>query len=265
MRFSISSLLSITFLFLLFLVVFISLFQITSEIYRANFLVLITNEITFMAKSFRLTLFYSFFSAASSVILGFFFLYFFRKSSSLFYIITAIPHLAFAHLVWLSFYSGGLWSKIYYNLFTSKLTFLSHDSGAGIILAFALKEVPFVVLILAPLFKKELKQLEECAQTLGANKFQTILKIFWPLLKAPCLSAFIILFTFTFGAFEIPFVLSPDRVKPLSVFAFESFQSIDLEDRFYTYFISLLIFVVNITIYVFFSKAFKSEQQHLES
>lgn len=215
--------------------------------------------------SLKLSLFYSLVASLLSTFGGFLVVYVLRKVPRIFIFISSVPHLAFAHLIWLSYSSGGVWSKVSFKLFDERLTFLSGTSGWGIILGFVLKELPFAVLVLAPLFKRELTFLEESAVSLGANKFQVITKVIVPSLKAPIIGTMLILFTYTFGAFEIPYILSPDQIKPLSVTAFEAFNSIELSDRYITYMISLIIFTINFFVYVLFSRVFVTDDQRLSA
>lgn len=213
--------------------------------------------------SLKLSFFYSLIASFLSTIGGFLVVYFLRKIPKIFIFISSVPHLAFAHLVWLSYYSGGFWSKVSFTFFGERLMFLSSAQGWGIILGFVLKELPFAVLILAPLFKRELVLIEESAASLGASKFQIVSRIIIPNLKAPLMGIMLMLFTYTFGAFEIPYVLAPDQIKPLAVAAFEAFNSIELNDRYVTYSISLLLFAVNAIIYMLFSRAFLTSGQRL--
>lgn len=215
--------------------------------------------------SIKLTFFYSFLTSIISTLSGLIIVYYLREIPRVFILISSIPHLAFAHLIWLNYYSGGFWSKVSFMISGEKLSFLSSSQGWGIILGFVLKELPFAVLVLAPLFKKELQLIEESALSLGANKYEIITKVIIPTLKAPLIGIILILFTYTYGAFEIPFILSPDQIKPLAVLALESFNSIDLSDRNITYMISLIIFSMNLVIYLIFSKAFVTNNQRLEN
>jgi putative spermidine/putrescine transport system permease protein len=74
-------------------------------------------------------------------------------------------------------------------------------------------------------------QYEEMARTLGAGAWQRFQHVLVPLLYPAMLSASLIVFAFTFGAFEVPYVMGRTYPKALPVWAFQGFNDVDLNQR----------------------------------
>ncbi|MGI8856889.1 MAG: ABC transporter permease [Thermomicrobiales bacterium] len=100
--------------------------------------------------------------------------------------------------------------------------------GIGIILVYVWKEVPFITLLLLAALAGIGDQAEEAARTLGASAWQRFRHVLLPLLLPAMLSASLIVFAFTFGAFEVPYVMGRTYPKALPVWAYERFNDVDL-------------------------------------
>ncbi len=109
---------------------------------------------------------------------------------------------------------------------------LVRDSfGVGIILAYLWKEVPFVGLIVLATLQSLGEDYEDGARTLGARRWQRFRYVTLPLIGPSLISSSLIVFSFTFGAYEIPAVLGVRYPKALPVVSYELFLSPDLNDR----------------------------------
>ena len=96
--------------------------------------------------------------------------------------------------------------------------------GVGIILVYVWKEVPFITLLLLAALAGIGDQSEEAARTLGAISVAALPPCAVPLLFPAMLSASLIVFAFTFGAFEVPYVMGRTYPKALPVWAYERLQ-----------------------------------------
>ena len=103
--------------------------------------------------------------------------------------------------------------------------------GVGVILVYVWKEVPFITLLLLAALAGIGGQYEEAARTLGASAWQRFRYVLLPLLLPAILSASLIVFAFTFGAFEVPYVMGRTYPKALPVWAYERFNDVDLSQR----------------------------------
>lgn len=159
-----------------------------------------------------------------------------RISTFLFQLNLPIPHIVGAIGILFLFTQGGFISRIAHsiNLIDQPSQFpeLVFDSFAiGIILEYVWKEIPFIGVIVIALLVSIGDDYEEMAQTLGANAWQRFRYVLLPLLFPGVLSASVIVLAFTFGAFEIPFMLGQAFPQPLPVLAVRNFTNPDLNQR----------------------------------
>ena len=106
---------------------------------------------------------------------------------------------------------------------------LVHDSfGWGIIFAYVWKEAPFVALMVLPTLGGGVKAWREAARTLGAGPWQALRHVVLPLTWPALAASGAILFAFSFGAFELPYVLGRSYPRALPVLAYERYVSPDL-------------------------------------
>ncbi len=99
------------------------------------------------------------------------------------------------------------------------------------VLEFAWKESAFVALVLVATVGPRLRDLLEVAAVLGAGPWQRWTRVLVPA-SLPALSgASVIVFVYTVGSYEVPWLLGRAFPEPLPVMAFRLFGSIDLAAR----------------------------------
>ncbi|GAB6098202.1 ABC transporter permease subunit [Halanaerocella petrolearia] len=160
-----------------------------------------------------------------------------------------VPHIVASLLVFLFFTQSGLLSRLLHQLgLVDKLQHfpqLVFDRwGIGIILVYLWKEVPFVALVTYTVLKHINSSFTQVAANLGANRRQIFWDIYFPLSLPSIGSAFIIVFAFSFGAFEIPYLLGPTYPKTLPVMAYQRYASSDLTQRPYAMVIAMILTVI---------------------
>lgn len=101
----------------------------------------------------------------------------------------------------------------------------------GIILQYVWKEVPFVGLIVLANIQSIGPDYESVARTLGASRTQALTHVLLPLIAPGLIAAMVIVFAFTFGAYEIPLVLGANAPVTLPVLAYRSYTDVDLAAR----------------------------------
>lgn len=106
-------------------------------------------------------------------------------------------------------------------------------SGWGIILVYLWKEIPFVAFTTITIMMNISASYGEAASTLGANGLQVFFGVTLPLCRGAILRAFLVVFAFAFGSYEIPFLLEPTAPKALPVLAYIEFQDPDIINRCY--------------------------------
>ncbi len=157
-----------------------------------------------------------------------------------------VPHIIASLLIFLFFTQSGLLSRLLFQLGVidnlevfPKLVF--DRGGVGIILVYLWKQIPFIALVTYTVLKHINDSFSQVAANLGANSRQIFWKIYFPLSLPSIGTGFIIVFAFSFGAFEIPYLLGPTYPKTLSVLAYQRYISSDLTQRPYAMVIAITL------------------------
>lgn len=106
-------------------------------------------------------------------------------------------------------------------------------SGWGIMFVYVWKEVPFVAFCTLAIMGQVSQRYGEAALTLGASPVRAFFNVTLPLCKGALVKAFLIVFAFAFGSYEVPFLLGPTLPKALPVLAYMEFQNPDILNRCY--------------------------------
>lgn len=159
-----------------------------------------------------------------------------RISSVVFQIPITVPHLVAAVGIALVVSQTGLGARLAAALGLigdpAEFPALLYDRySVGIILTYVWKEVPFVALVVLAGLRGVAGELEEVARTLGANAWQRFWYVVFPVIAPGIVAASLIVFAFTFGAFEVPFLLGRSYPTILPVMAYDEYRSVNLTDR----------------------------------
>jgi putative spermidine/putrescine transport system permease protein len=103
--------------------------------------------------------------------------------------------------------------------------------GIGIMLEYVWKETVFIGVILLAVLHSLGTDYEELAASLGATPWQQFRYVLLPLMMPGILSTSIIVFAFSFGAFEIPLLLGASYPVTLPVVAYRAYTDADLSAR----------------------------------
>ncbi len=165
-----------------------------------------------------------------------------------------IPHIVITIGTMLVFSQSGIVARIAYHLgmISDQSTFpvlISDNFGLGIIYVYLWKQIPFVGVIVLSILQSLGNNFEELARSLGANKWQSFRHVLLPTIIPGILPASIICFSFTFGSYEVPFLLGKPYPAVISVLAMRLYQDVDLNARpqamatavFMAVFISVLV------------------------
>ncbi len=161
------------------------------------------------------------------------------------------PHVVTAVFVINLFSNNGQLARLFFHLGMiqnqNQFPMLIHDrQGIGIVLAYVWKEAPFIVFFVLSLMKNIHGKLGEVARNLGASEIQTMWRVTLPLCKESILSAWMIIFVFAFGGYELPFLLGATWPRALPVLAYQEFTTPDLQHRPYAMAINGLILFLSI-------------------
>jgi hypothetical protein len=161
------------------------------------------------------------------------------------------PHVVTAVFAINLFSNNGQLARLFFHLGMiqnqNQFPTLIHDrQGIGIVLAYVWKEAPFIVFFVLSLMKNINGKLGEVARNLGASGIQTMWRVTLPLCKESILSAWMIIFVFAFGGYELPFLLGATWPRALPVLAYQEFTTPDLQHRPYAMAINGLILFLSI-------------------
>ena len=159
-----------------------------------------------------------------------------RLSAAIFQLPITIPHLVAAVGIALVVSQTGLGARVAAALGMigepSEFPALLYDRySIGIILTYVWKEVPFITLVVLAALRGVAGELEEVARTLGANRWQRFWYVVFPVIAPGVVAASLIVFAFTFGAFEVPYLLGRTYPTILPVMSYNEYRSIDLSSR----------------------------------
>lgn len=110
---------------------------------------------------------------------------------------------------------------------------LFSPSGAGVIAAYVWKEAPFVLLTVYALMGRISSRHEKIAVNLGAGRVYAFFRVVLPMIMPAVLSCFVIIFSYSFGAYELPVLIGSTVPRALPVQAFIEYQSPLPENRPY--------------------------------
>ncbi len=154
----------------------------------------------------------------------------------LFQLNLTVPHLVGAIGILYLFSQSGTFARLAaeLNLITKPADFpaMVFDPYAiGIILQYIWKEVPFIGVIVLANMQSIGQDYEAVGRSLGASRWQAFRYVLLPLIFPGVLSASVMVFAFTFGAYEIPAVLGANYPATLPVLAYRSYTDVDLAAR----------------------------------
>ena len=168
-----------------------------------------------------------------------------------------IPHIVVAFFVIAIFSQNGLLARLMYSLglISSQTDFpalLYTDNAFGIILAYLWKEIPFVAFFVITIMANISSTLGEAARNLGASQWQTFWHVTLPLCLPSIKNAFLIVFAFSLGAYELPYLLGATMPKALPVQAYIEYMHPDLLHRPYAMALNGIMFFVSLFIVVLY-------------
>lgn len=154
----------------------------------------------------------------------------------LFQLNLTVPHLVGAIGILYLFSQSGSFARLAHEFGMisrpSEFPALVFDPYAiGIILQYVWKEIPFIGVIVLAQMQALGQDYESVARSLGASKWQSFRHVLLPLIFPGVLSASVIVFAFTFGAYEIPALLGQNYPAALPVLAYRKYTDVDLAAR----------------------------------
>lgn len=146
------------------------------------------------------------------------------------------PHFIAGYLILLIFAPSGFFSSLVYQLglineVTEFPIMVMDRQGIGIILTYIWKEVPFVILMLLPVYAQIDRRYKDVVTTLGGGNWEVFRTVEWPWLFPIVMETGLIVFAFVFATFEVPYLLGATYPKMLPVLAYQWFFEGDWSNR----------------------------------
>lgn len=179
-----------------------------------------------------------------------------------------VPHVVVALFIINIFSQNGLLARFAYaiGLIGSQQEFprIIYDThGAGIIMAYLWKEIPFIIYFVIALMANINGKLGETAVNLGAGRWTAFWKVTLPLCGHTILSGFLIIFVFALGAYELPLLLGATTPKALPILAYIQYTHPDLRNRPYAMALNGIIIIISLLSAVLYFALMKKNLKNL--
>lgn len=242
-------------------------FQVNGEVSLENYMKLFSN------KSFLASLSYSLWVTTISTILSIVIGIILAKSLQqiikkkfsklVVWIPMLFPHFIWGYMLYLLLSQSGLLSSLLHQIGLvnemSDFPVIFRDrAGIGIILTYVWKEVPFVVLMLLPIFSQINVEQSYVVKTLGGNEWDVFKTVEMPWIFPVVIESAIIIFSFVLAAVEVPYLLGTTYPKMLPVLAYEWFFEGNWSNRGLSYaamaLLSMIVMIIMGTTQLLFNQ-----------
>lgn len=222
--------------------------------------------------AFFYSLYIAFMNTTGSLLIGTFFAVLiwrlphrYQRWAIIYKLFLILPHITVAFIVIILFSQSGILSSLLHQFGWQESmqqfpSLLYGNNGLGTIFAYMFKNTPFVILmLLSILIKLDEKQIQT-AKMLGAPPVQIFMRIIRPQLMPMLHSTGIILFLYSFGAFEIPFIFGEQNM--LSITTFNIYFKTDLINRPHAMAMLMVMFVFSVCfVFVYFHMVSKLQNR----
>jgi len=159
-----------------------------------------------------------------------------RAAAFVFQLALPVPHVVGALAAFLLLDQAGLLSRLLHavGLVGAPATApeLTMDGfGFAILAEYVWKETPFIGVVVLAALAGGIAELEDVAGTLGAGPWRRFRHVVLPLITPAVLSTSVIVFAFSFGSYEVPFLLGRSFPTTLPVVAYQSYTQTDITDH----------------------------------
>lgn len=160
-----------------------------------------------------------------------------------------VPHTVVAILTINLLSSTGLLSRILVAIgLSGAADWISHilytPESWGVILAYLWKEIPFVCYFVAAVMGSIDSAYGEAARNLGAGKWKAFWNVTLPLCRPAILNSGLIIFCYSFGAYELPLLLGSTLPKALPVQTYIEYTHPDLTHRPYAMALNMIMLFI---------------------
>ena len=160
-----------------------------------------------------------------------------------------VPHTVVAILAINLLSSTGLLSRIFMTMGMTEAAewiscILYTPESWGVIMAYLWKEIPFVCYFIAAVMGSIDGSYGDAARNLGAGKWRAFWNVTLPLCKPAILNSGLIIFCYSFGAYELPLLLGSTLPKALPVQTYIGYTHPDLTHRPYAMALNMIMLLI---------------------
>ena len=160
-----------------------------------------------------------------------------------------VPHTVVAILAINLLSSTGLLSRIFMTMGMTEAAewiscILYTPESWGVIMAYLWKEIPFVCYFIAAVMGSIDGSYGDAARNLGAGKRRAFWNVTLPLCKPAILNSGLIIFCYSFGAYELPLLLGSTLPKALPVQTYIEYTHPDLTHRPYAMALNMIMLLI---------------------
>jgi putative spermidine/putrescine transport system permease protein len=179
-----------------------------------------------------------------------------RRWSTGFYLPLILPHITTGFLVMLFFSQSGVAASIFHSLGLERFyqAPLFRGDGAGIIMAYLYKSAPFAFVLVFPVLRHIPPAYLQTARMLGAGEVRSFFQIILPRLLPGMGSAWIILFVYSFGAYDLPFIIGESSPRMISLYLFRLYFARPLSERPVAAALLFLVFAAGMVMVVVYAR-----------
>lgn len=187
----------------------------------------------------------------------------YRRRAVGFLVPLILPHIAIGFLVLLWFSQTGLLAAGFEGLgvggaFRSPLF---RGDGVGIILGYVYKSTPFVLLLIFPILRRIPDGYIQTARMLGAGELRCFRQVVLPRLLPGIFSVSIIIFVYSFGAYDLAFILGESRPRMISLYLYRLYFSRPIAERPIAAALLVLLFFFGLGVVVLYARAVRGVEE----
>lgn len=184
-----------------------------------------------------------------------------KRNTGMLYVVRLpilVPHTVVALFTVALFAQTGLLARIAYAAgligdYTEFPGILYGTGYAGVIIAYIWKEAPFIAYFSLALMSGVSETLGEAAENLGATPFRSFMHITLPMSMPAIAKAFMIVLVFSFGGYELPFILGATLPKALPVYTYIEFLKPDFRLRPYSMAMNGITLIISLLMAVMYA------------
>ena len=202
-------------------------------------------------------------SATSSVIAGTLLAYLlwrlpggFRRWGSAFALPLILPHVAVGFLVITWFGQTGFVAAMLEQVGLAGFyrSPLFRGDGAGVIVAYLYKSAPFVLFLVLPVLRKISPGYLQTARMLGAGEVRGFITVILPRLLPAVGASWVILFVYSFGAYDLPFIVGESSPRMISLYLYRLYFARPIAERPVAAALLTLVCLMGITMVVIYAR-----------